>query len=106
MSSHGRAMSSNEWLLCAPPRRRILPRPFLQTASHGESKMSAAVFGLIGVVVGALLGGVVNLVVERSRRRSVALASGQVLDYEIKNAIDQIQSAVATKTWWLGDLPS
>ncbi|SRR5579863_172867 len=66
--------------------------------------MNAAAIGLIGVIVGALLAGVVNLVLDRRRRIAEARIAARLIDVELKSAETKINSAVGAAHWWIGDL--
>jgi hypothetical protein len=89
--------------------------------------MNAAAIGLIGVIVGALLAGTINLVLDRRRRLARAKAAGRLIGVELRVVDEKITSAidsakppsgaanvataserrppVDTSGWWLGDLP-
>jgi len=68
--------------------------------------MNAALIGLLGVVAGALLGGVVNQEVERRRRRARAGVAGRLIALELGVAARRIRSAQQSGQWWTGSLPS
>jgi hypothetical protein len=71
--------------------------------------MTAAIIGLIGVVVGALLGGLTNAWVERRKRSAQAEAAGRIIAGDFEIAEKQLGSAIeedGTTVWWLGDLPT
>lgn len=69
--------------------------------------MIAAVVGLIGVALGALLGGVVNVWVEARRRRKLAYAAGLVIAAELDVIRVRMESGKSKggAEWWSGDLP-
>jgi hypothetical protein len=67
--------------------------------------MSAALIGLIGVVAGALLGGVVNSRLELHKRRTAALASGRLIANELASIESRMRAARNTNEWWEGKLP-
>lgn len=66
--------------------------------------MTAALIGLIGVIAGGLLGGAVNAVQERQRRRSAAETAGWLIAAELRLAVLRIESALKEAVWWRGDL--
>src|SRR5437660_11484501 len=66
--------------------------------------MNAAAVGLIGVIGGALLTGVVNLVLERRTRRSRAKVAAGLIAVELDVALAKMDAALAEDEWWLGDL--
>jgi hypothetical protein len=66
--------------------------------------VTAALIGLIGVIAGGLLGGAVNAVQERQRRRSAAETAGWLIAAELKLAVQRIESALKKEVWWRGDL--
>jgi hypothetical protein len=68
--------------------------------------MNAAAVGLIGVIVGALLTGVVTLVLERGRRRELARVAGRLIAEELDVVKEKMTSALDADEWWLGDLPT
>jgi len=68
--------------------------------------MTVAVLGFIGVVVGALLTGVVAYVVERKKHRNRARVAARLLALEIRVARKRILSAAAARSWWAGELPT
>lgn len=70
--------------------------------------MVAALIGLIGIAVGAVLGGVVNLSVEASKRRKLAYAAGQLIAAELDVVMRRMASSKSSSgaQWWSGELPS
>jgi hypothetical protein len=78
--------------------------------------MSQALIGLIGVIAGALLGGLVSLWVDRSKRRRAAVAAGLLVANELGDARGKVEIARTESerlakerkapTWWLGELPT
>jgi hypothetical protein len=66
--------------------------------------MIPALIGLIGVIAGALLGGIVNFVVDRQKQRRVARASGVLVDVELKAALVMVEAAAKERSWWPGEL--
>jgi hypothetical protein len=74
----------------------------------GWDAVNAALIGLIGVVVGALLTGFASLwVEEKKRQRSAAVAAYLIAD-ELATSYGRIESALDANPmqWWLGDLPT
>jgi hypothetical protein len=67
--------------------------------------MTAAVLGLIGVAIGALLAGVVSYVVERKKERTRARVAARLIALELRVASRRILGAVASnpRAWWAGD---
>jgi hypothetical protein len=68
--------------------------------------MTAALVGLIGVIAGALLGGVVNYVIERRKRWAAADAAGRLIAGELAATELRLQASSERKHWWAGDLPT
>jgi hypothetical protein len=71
--------------------------------------MTAALLGLAGVIVGALLGGVIEIEVERRRRSSQAQVAARLIDGDLEVAAAQLSSAIPEEgqpTWWQIDLPT
>jgi hypothetical protein len=68
--------------------------------------MPEALIGLIGVVAGALLGGVVSATVGWSKRRTQAAAAGSLIGSELEAVRTRMQGAIDEHQWWLGDLPT
>lgn len=62
--------------------------------------MSAALVGLLGVVLGGLIAGITNLAVERALRRDRAVIAANILKDEIKAALTSLTSAKMSETWW------
>ncbi len=68
--------------------------------------MTAALIGLIGIIVGALLAGLLNLVAERSKRHFSGRTAALLIRAELQAAARRIKSTLDTGVWWRGDLPS
>jgi hypothetical protein len=68
--------------------------------------MPEALIGLIGVIAGALLGGVVNADLERRKRRAAAVAAGWLIVSELEVSVRRITSALEESQLWKGDLPN
>jgi hypothetical protein len=68
--------------------------------------MTAAVVGVVSVIAGALLGGVLNYQLARSRQRALARAARRRIAAELKLVADRLKSAADTGKWWSGALPS
>jgi hypothetical protein len=70
--------------------------------------MNAALIGLLGLVVGALLTGVTTLWVEGNKRRKSAAVAAYLIAGELGRAQGRVDSALKAdpKQWWLGDLPT
>lgn len=71
--------------------------------------MTGALIGLIGVVVGALLGGLLTFGVEASKRRKTAYAAGSLIATELTVVINRMKSAIpesGAPQRWTGDLPT
>jgi hypothetical protein len=68
--------------------------------------MTAALVGLIGVIVGGLLGGVASDIVERRVRRRSADAAGRVIAAELALAYARLNGAADAGEWWSGTLPT
>jgi len=71
--------------------------------------MTGALIGLVGVVAGALLGGLLTFGVEASKRRKTAYAAGSLIATELTVVIDTMKSAIpesGAPQRWTGDLPT
>jgi hypothetical protein len=68
--------------------------------------MTAAIFGLIGVVVGAALTGAVNWLLERRRERAEAQAAARLLKSEVEAAISDVASTLAEGMWPISYQPT
>lgn len=71
--------------------------------------MTGALIGLIGVIVGALLGGLLTFGVEASKRRKVAYAAGSLIATELTIIINRLMSAFPESGQperWQGSLPT
>jgi hypothetical protein len=66
--------------------------------------MTPALVGLLGVVAGALLGGIVTIEVDRGRRRRLAIAAAHRVRIELEKAERTFNAARRTGLWWLGDV--
>ncbi len=66
--------------------------------------MTAALVGVIGVLAGALLGGVFSSAVERRKRLVAAQAAAQLVVAELEAAEMRISDAIASAVWWTGSL--
>jgi hypothetical protein len=62
--------------------------------------MSAAVFGLIGVAVGALVAGGVDLTLERSRERKATRGALRLLRTDLDRAAAMLKTSIAREQWW------
>ncbi len=68
--------------------------------------MDTALIGLLGVVAGALLGGVVSLVVARRNRRASAYVAGLLVAQELTDVETRIDTSLkAVPQSWMGNLP-
>jgi hypothetical protein len=68
--------------------------------------VTAALVGLLGITVGALLGGLVNYEVELRKRRATAKAAGLLISNELTIVLAKMSSAVKSGDWWQGALPT
>jgi hypothetical protein len=71
--------------------------------------MTAALIGLIGIIAGALLGGLLTFGVEASKRRKTAYAAGSLIATELIIVIERMISAIPERgdpVRWEGDLPT
>lgn len=71
--------------------------------------MAAALIGLIGIVAGALLGGLLTFGVETSKRRRSAYAAGTLIATELGVVINRLASAIPESgdtQRWEGSLPT
>jgi hypothetical protein len=68
--------------------------------------MSVALIGLAGVLLGALVGGVINSYIESRRRLVAAQAAGLLIAAELATAERRIASAIKDGEWWKDKLPS
>lgn len=68
--------------------------------------MTAAFVGLIGVIAGALLGGLLNAALERQRRKVAAKGAGWLIAAELDSTVRRIESALDSGQWWRGDCPT
>ena len=56
--------------------------------------MNAAAVGLIGVIVGALLTGVINLILDRARQHAFARVASRLIGEELRVAEQKVRSAI------------
>jgi hypothetical protein len=68
--------------------------------------MTAAVIGVIGVVAGALLGGLLNYQAERSRRRALACVAGNLIAAELNLAAKRVEGVIQGEGWAPVDFPT
>jgi hypothetical protein len=71
--------------------------------------MAAALIGLIGLIAGALLGGLLTFSVEMSKRRRTAHAAGSLVASELTAVIDRLLNAASAPGGpkrWKGKLPT
>jgi hypothetical protein len=68
--------------------------------------MTVALIGLIGVVAGALLGGVISYRYDRKKQRTLARLGGRLLAKELTVARERMLSAADSSKWWEGKLPT
>src|SRR5260370_14422937 len=66
--------------------------------------MTEALIGLIGVVVGALFGGIVNSVNDRRKQVASGRVAARLIAEEIAQSRERLLSA--KRNWWEGDLPT
>ena len=65
--------------------------------------MSEAIFGLVGVVVGALITGVVDYVLDRRRERATLRAALRLIGDEYKDLLGVVDLALMARAWPLSD---
>jgi hypothetical protein len=68
--------------------------------------VTAAIFGLIGVGVGAAVTGLVNWFLERSRQKADAHAAARLLKTEVVAALKQADQAVNEDKWPIAYRPT
>ena len=68
--------------------------------------MAIAVIGLVGVIAGALLGGLVTLYVDRVKLRRQAVVAGRLISTELEAIRTRMQGSVNAGQWWVPDLPT
>jgi hypothetical protein len=89
---------------CAPSRGWLLSDaagPLPRT----EKPMTAAIIGLVGVLIGAVLGGITSDLLERRKQRASALAAARAIATELRVAYAKLESAtlpVQSPGWWVG----
>lgn len=66
--------------------------------------MTVALIGLLGVIAGALLGGLVNYALEVKKQKVAARVAGLLISSELKFATIRMDSAIKTEGWWQGTL--
>lgn len=71
-----------------------------------DQSVTEALIGLIGVVAGALLGGLVRVLVDRQRQQLRARVAARLIAAELGVVVRKLQSAVKTGGWWAGELPT
>lgn len=64
--------------------------------------MSQAIFGLLGVVVGAMVSGGVTLYLEWARERAAARGAARILQGDLSNTEAQIEEALDSDLRWPG----
>jgi hypothetical protein len=68
--------------------------------------MTAAIFGLVGVVVGAVVTGAVSWLLERRREAAEARAAARLLKSEVTAACEDIDSALHEGKWPIAYRPT
>jgi len=66
--------------------------------------MTAAMVGLLGVIAGALLGGVVKSRADRRLRRVEVVATARIMAIELRSTALMLRTAGTSGEWWVGDL--
>jgi hypothetical protein len=61
--------------------------------------MTTAIFGLVGVVVGALVTGVVSWLLERRKEKAEAVAAARLLKPEVTAAVADVTSTLDEGRW-------
>ncbi|MEV0084765.1 hypothetical protein [Saccharopolyspora sp. NPDC050642] len=64
--------------------------------------MTAAIFGLVGVIIGGLLTGLVDFMLERRRERNDARAASKLLRSQLNDARTAVVVALEGREWPLG----
>jgi hypothetical protein len=65
-----------------------------------------AVFALIGIVIGAILSGTIQLFIDWRNRRTMSRAAARVVFADLYAAMESYAEAARKKRWWTrGDLP-
>jgi hypothetical protein len=67
--------------------------------------MTAALVGLLGVIAGALLGGVVKSKADRRLRRVEVVATARIMAIELRSTAFTLRTVVTSGEWWVGELP-
>lgn len=67
--------------------------------------MTAAVVGLLGVIAGALFGGVVKSRADRRLRRVEVVATARIMAIELRSTVVTLLSAKDAGEWWPGEFP-
>jgi hypothetical protein len=67
--------------------------------------MTVALIGLVGVVIGALLSGVISDLLDRRKQRTAALSAARAIVTELRVArakLGSVTMPVRTPSWWVG----
>jgi hypothetical protein len=68
--------------------------------------MATAVIGLVGVIAGALLGGLFSINVDRLKERRRAIVAGRLISTELGTIGERMRAAAKKGYWWAADLPT
>jgi hypothetical protein len=66
--------------------------------------MTVAMLGLVGVVIGALLGGIASAAVERNKQRAAAAGLAAMMSQELQENAERIEDTLRSHTWWKDEL--
>ena len=67
--------------------------------------MSAALIGVIGVIIGTFLGGVISFYIARRQQVGRAVIAGSLIIGELKLAEIRLDATIKTAQWWVSPLP-
>lgn len=67
--------------------------------------MTAALIGVLGIIVGTLLGGFISLYIARRRKREQALIASRLIRNELESAEIDLTAAARAVEWWESPLP-
>jgi hypothetical protein len=68
--------------------------------------MAIAVIGLVGVIAGALLGGLVSIYVDHLKEGRQALVAGRLISAELGTIKERMLGSAHSGRWWASDLPT